>query len=131
MGQCSSSLDQRQLVELVERWRGGQGPFERGCARTPGIGGRRRFAHERKNHERKNHIGEGDGHAGREHVGAQRRNEVPVAEGSQRKTSEELSADFRDAGTFLLTENRIDASEPRTGPCVPRQNRGAIMGGLT
>jgi len=41
------------------------------------------------------------------------------------KTSQELSADFRDAGTFLLTETRIDASEPRPAPCVPRQNRGA------
>jgi hypothetical protein len=47
------------------------------------------------------------------------------------KTAEELSADFGDAGTFLLTENRIDTSEPRPAPCVPRENRGASMGGRT
>jgi hypothetical protein len=57
--------------------------------------------------------------------------ETVVGKSVSGQTAEELSADFRDAGTFRLTENRIDASEPRPAPCVPRENRGAIVGGLT
>src|SRR5262249_9102275 len=42
--------DPRQGIELMERRRRGQGPFKRGGARTPGIGGRTR--RRRANSER-------------------------------------------------------------------------------
>src|SRR6266581_2396826 len=69
------SLDQRQLVILVERWRRRQRPFERGRARAPWIVRRLFLAHERV------------GYAEEEHertqprkVGAERRDQVPAGE---------------------------------------------------
>src|SRR5262249_56180022 len=69
------SLDQRQLVILVERWWRRQRPFERGRARAPRIVRRPFLAHERM------------GYAEEEHqrpqprkVGAERRDQVPAGE---------------------------------------------------
>src|SRR6266566_6723462 len=57
----------RQDIELMERRRRRQSPFERGRASAPGIGACWRLAHEGENH-----IGEENGHARREHISAQR-----------------------------------------------------------
>src|ERR1051326_8226726 len=70
------SLDPWQLVELVERRRRRQRPFQRGRPRTPRIVGRLLLAGEGRAHP-----DEEEQQAQRRDVGANRRYVVPAGEG--------------------------------------------------
>src|SRR3546814_5191533 len=83
--QHCTSLDLRQCLELMVRWRAGDCPFKRSCPLTPGI-----IAHTTAVYQCPNYICEEKEHSNRHDRIAYRGNVIPICEScrSEEHTSE-------------------------------------------